>query len=99
MKPIPKNRKIRSFADLQNVVTSVILRQKGKFTREDIYAGIEANIKFSCYGKYGKKRKEINLEKMIEETWEALSCEGCIKLDLETNKYELDISFPAIPAK
>ena len=96
MKPIPKNRKVKSLADLQNVITSVILRQKGQFTKEDIYAGIDADIKFSCYGKYGKKRKEIDLKKMIKETWDALSCEDCIRLDLKTNKYKLNIPFPAI---
>lgn len=96
MNPIPKHRKIKSLKDLQNVITSNILRQKDQFLKEDIYAEVDDDIKFSCYGKYGSKRKEINLKKMIDETWETLSREDCIRYNLKTGKYELNISFPAI---
>ena len=93
---IPKNQNVKKRGDVQNVITSVILRQHDMFSKEDIYEGVEANIKFSCFGKYGKKRKEINVKEMVDDTLNILLCNRYIKYFSEEKKYKLTMSFPAV---
>lgn len=93
---IRRNRDLKTKGDLQNAITSVILRQTGWFSKQDIYEKVEEAIKFSIYGKYGKGRKTINLEERIEETMNILSINDCIRYDSDRRKYQLSMSFPAV---
>lgn len=94
MANIRKNSKIRHKGDVQNLITSAILTQKGEFTRKDIFMKVHENLKYSPYGKYGKLRGTIKLEDMINDTINTLWTIDAIKSDGE--KYVLHINFPAL---
>ena len=96
MANIRKNRDVKKHGDVQNVITSAILRTQGMFSKEDIYQQVENAVKFSCYGKYGKKRNQIDIQKMIDDTIETLWIIDCIKYFESENKYKLSMGFPAL---
>ena len=60
---IRKNRDVKKHGDVQNVIASAILRTQGMFSKEDIYQQVENDVKFSCYGKYGKKETKSTYKK------------------------------------
>lgn len=94
MANIKKNRQIKNKNDVQNVISSAILRQNSEFTQEDICLKVEVDIKFSPYGKYGKFRKTVNLGEMINDTINSLLVIDCIRSKGE--KYILHMNFPAL---
>jgi len=79
MTNIPKNQQVKNEKDLQNVITSAILRQRGEFTREDICCKVEEDIKFSTFGKNGKGRKYVDVKQKIDDTINILSATLIIK--------------------
>lgn len=87
---IPMNRQVKNNADLQNVITSAILRQTGDFTREDIYTKVEDNIKFSAFGKYGRCRRSVDIRQMIDKTIDILSTYSCIKKNPKNGELALN---------
>ncbi len=90
MSEIPRNRKVRTKKDLQNVITGVILRWDcTSFTIEDVCDKLEEYIKFSTYGKNGKGRKSVNIKAIIEDTLNLLSTYSVIRYDTKVNKYKL----------
>lgn len=93
---IRRNRQVKHKGDLQNVITSAILRQTDWFSKRDIYEKVEADIKFSTYGKYGKGRKSINLKEKIDETIDTLFIIDSVKYDSSRKKYHLKMSFPSV---
>ena len=94
MANIRKNRQTRHKGDVQSLITSAILTQKGEFTRKDIFVKVHENLKYSPYGKYGKLRETINLGDMINNTINTLWVIDAIKSEGE--KYVLHINFPAL---
>lgn len=93
---VPKNREVKNLADVKNVVLSAVLRQKDEFSKRDILEVVEANVKHSAYGKYGRKRAEISLEKVIDEVLDVLWSTDKIRRNIRTNKFYLHMSFPAV---
>lgn len=79
---IPQNREVKKLEHVKNVITSVIFRQCERFSKENIYKAVEEHIKFSSFGKYGKRRKEINLKKMVDNTLNILWTHGSISFFL-----------------
>lgn len=93
---VPINRNVKSQKDVQNVITSVILRQKGMFSDKDVLEEVEAKLKFSAFGKYEKERKRVDVEGMVNTTIDALWRIMGLYFDREQAKYKLTIGFPAI---
>lgn len=96
MANIRRNEELRHLGDVHNLITSVILRQDGMFSKEDIYESVENNLERSSYAKDGARRKEINVKSMVDDTINTLSIIDCIRYDSRQHKYMLSMSFPAI---
>ena len=93
---IPKNRAVKNKGNVQNIIASAILRQKGDFTKANITEKIESDIKFSCFGKYGKNRHQINLTEMIDNTFDSMWSLDLIRFDTEKETYRLNMCFPSL---
>lgn len=96
MANIRRNEEVRHREDVQNLITSVILRQYTMFSKEDIYESVEENLKRSDFAKDGVRRQEIDVKTMVDDTLNTLSIIDCVRYDSKQHKYQLCGSFPAI---
>ena len=78
-----------SNADLQNLVTSVILRQTSTFSAEDICAKIQGKLIGSRF------KDSIEVSKKCEETISTLYLIDCLRTT-ESGKYKLVMTFPSV---
>lgn len=79
---------VKHKGDLQNLITSVILRQSGTFTKDDVAAGVRAKLQGSAY------LDSHEVEQRIEDTLHQLFIIDCLKSD--GKQYQLSMSFPAV---
>ncbi|MGN1301886.1 MAG: hypothetical protein ACI4U9_05140 [Clostridia bacterium] len=93
---IRRHEEVRHRGDVQNLITSVILRQHTMFSKEDIYESVENNLERSDFGKDGARRKEIDVKMMVDDTLNTLSIIDCVRYDSKQHKYQLRGSFPAV---
>lgn len=85
---IKEGADIKTTADLQNLVASVILRQTTDFSLEDVCHRVEIKAE----GSQLNNSKEIL--KRCSETISALYLIDCIR-SIEKNRYKLTMTFPA----
>lgn len=85
---IKEGANIKTEADLQNLVASVILRQTTAFSLEDVCNRVETK----AVGSQLNNSKEIM--KRCSETISALYLIDCIR-NIENNRYKLTMTFPA----
>lgn len=85
---IKEGADIRSFADLQNLVTSVILRQTTTFSLKDVCERIQEKATGSSFD----GTEEIT--KCCLETISTLYLIDCVS-DIGENKYKLTMTFPS----
>ena len=89
-----KKKQVQTLADVQNIVTSVIFSQTSSFTKEDICRIVELNLKYSPFGKHGKKRKEIDVDQKVSETLNVLWINQCVVRSTKDGTYKLSMGFP-----
>ena len=89
---IKENENVKTRADLQNLVTSVILRQTDEFTLADVVKAANLRLEGSSY--YGSQE----LTKRCDDTIETLFLIGSIS-SAKNGKYRLSMSWPAISAR
>ena len=99
MANIRRNEEVKHRGDVQNLITSIILRQSTAFSEEDIYACVETNLERSDFAKNGMRRDEIDVKAMIDDTLNTLFVIDCLTYDPKQGKYGLNMSFPAISTK
>lgn len=80
---------VSSGADLQNLVTSVILRQTSTFSIDDICKAMVYKLQGSRYEKSAEVRKRC------EDTVSILYMTNCLK-SAGSEQYKLAMSFPAV---
>ena len=80
---------VKTNADLQNLITSVILRQTGNFTDESIYSEVSEKLIDSVF------KNNPNVEKRCRDTIETLFNIGSIKV-VNDGTYQLSMSWPSI---
>ena len=80
---------VKTKGDLQNLVTSVFLRQTSSFSVEDIYIGVLARLKDSDW------YDSPEVIQYCEDTLTTLFINDCIRSDGH-GKYKLYIAFPSI---
>ena len=83
---------VKTKGDLQNLVTSVFLRQASSFTVEDVYNGILDRLKGSDW------YNSPEVKQCCKDTLTTLFINDCIRHD-EYGKYKLSMSFPAIKGR
>ena len=86
---IKEGADVVSEADLQNLVTSVILRQTSAFSAQDICAKIRDKLTGSRF----KDSDEVN--ERCDETISTLYSIDCLRIT-EAGRYKLAMSFPAV---
>lgn len=86
---IKENANVKTKADLQNIVTSVILRQTDEFTLEDVIQGANARLVGSTYYESEELKTRCN------DTIETLFLIGSISTS-NNGKYSLSMSWPAV---
>lgn len=86
---IKEGAAVQTKGDLQNLVTSVILRQTSTFSAEDIYQATRAKLIGSNY----LDRPE--LKQRCEDTLATLFIIDCIR-SVGKGIYSLSMSFPAV---
>lgn len=79
---------VKHKGDLQNLITSVILRQSGVFTKDDVIDGVRAKLQGSVYVDNGE------VIQRIEDTLHQLFIINCLICD--GKQYQLSMSFPAV---
>ena len=89
---VKEGKDVKTKGDLQNLVTSVFLRQTSSFSVEDIYNGVLARLKGSNWYDNPEVRQ------YCEDTLTTLFINDCIRHD-ECGKYKLSMSFPAIKGR
>jgi len=80
---------VQTIGDLQNLVTSVILRQTSSFSVEDICAATTEKLKGSLYN------NEADVKKRCEETISTLYLIDCLR-SVGNKHYSLAMSFPSV---
>jgi hypothetical protein len=80
---------VQTEGDLQNLVTSVILRQTSEFSVDDIYNGVRAKLTGSVY------YNSPEVKRRCEDTINTLFIIDSIKVK-DHGKYQLSMSFPAV---
>lgn len=80
---------IQSTADLQNLITSIILREKSLFTLDDVVSETKKNVLDSMFQESDDKIKE-----MCQDTITKLALFDCIQ-SVDGNSFKLSISFPS----
>lgn len=83
---------VNSNADLQNLVTSVILRQTSVFSASELCHTVREKLKGSSY------LNSPEVEKKCKETISTLYSMNCLK-NVESDKYKLSMSFPSVTGK
>lgn len=89
---LKENENVKTSADLQNLVTSVILRQKDNFTLEDIVRAANLRLVGSTY--YASQE----LTERCDDTLETLFLIGSISRTAK-GRYRLCMSWPAVSAR
>ena len=89
---VKENFDVKTKADLQNLVTSVVLRQTDDFTLEDI---IERANKRLIGSKY---LESMELKECCEDTLNTLFLIGSISVT-SGDKYVLSMSWPAVSGR
>lgn len=80
---------VKTTGDLQNLVTSVILRQTSTFSVEDICEATRKKLSGSSYD------NESDIKKRCAETISTLYLIDCLR-DVGNGRYSLAISFPSV---
>lgn len=80
---------VKTKGDLQNLVTSVILRQTSEFSLDDIYNDTRARLTGSDY------YDSLETKQLCEDTVNKLFSISCLK-SIGHGKYQLAMSWPAI---
>ncbi len=86
---IKTGEEVKHRGDLQNVITSVILRQTGVFTKDAV---VEQTRKQLIGSKY---ESSLDVNEMVTETLNSLFNVNAVKSDGH-GKYQLCASWPAI---
>lgn len=79
---------VKHKGDLQNLITSVILRQSGMFTKDDVIRGVRAKLQGSVYIDSGE------VIQRIDDTLHQLFVINCLTCD--GKQYQLSMSFPSV---
>ena len=80
---------VKTKGDLQNLVTSVILRQTSEFTVDDIYNGTLARLVGSDF------YDSLEVKQLCEESIDVLFLINGLK-SVGKGKYKLALSFPSV---
>lgn len=86
---IKEGKDVKTKGDLQNLVTSVILRQMSEFSVDDIFNGTRARLEGSDY------YDSLEVKQRCEDTINTLFNNNCLKSS-EHGKYQLAMSWPAV---
>lgn len=86
---VKEGKDVKNKGDLQNLVTSVILRQTSEFSVDDIYNGTRARLVGSDY------YDSLEVKQRCEDTLNTLFNINCLKSDGH-GKYQLAMSWPAV---
>lgn len=86
---VKEGKDVKAKGDLQNLVTSVILRQTSEFTVDDIYNGTLARLVGSDF------YDNLEVRQRCEDTIHTLFNIDCLKI-LGHGKYQLAMSWPAV---
>lgn len=86
---VKEGRDVKNDGDLQNLVTSVILRQTLEFSVDDIYNGVRDRLTGSDY------YDSLEVRQRCEDTIHTLFNINCLKI-LGHGKYQLAMSWPAV---
>ena len=89
-------KQVERIAFVQNSIMVAILTQHSYFSNEDIRKKVEERIAFSYYGKYGKKRNQIDIGKLIQMSIYTLRQQNLVKYSFERKKYFLNFQTNAI---
>ncbi len=89
---VKEGKDVKTKADLQNLVTSVILRQTSEFSLDDIYNGTLARLVGSDF------YDSSEVKQRCENTINTLFIINRLKSDGH-GKYELDMSFPSVSSR
>lgn len=89
---VKEGKDVKNKGDLQNLVTSVILRQTSEFTVDDIYNGTLARLVGSDF------YDSLDVKQCCEDTISTLFIIGCIEAVIR-GKYQLCMSFPSISSR
>lgn len=85
-----RKKQVERIAFVQNTIMVTILEQPAYFSVEDIGKKVEEHIAFSYYGKYGRKRRQINIEKLIRMSIYTLQQHKLVEYDSKQEKYFLN---------
>lgn len=86
---IKEHEDVKTIGDLQNLVTSVILRQTSEFSVDDIYNGTRARLIGSSY------YDSLEVKQSCEDTINTLFIIDCLEV-VGHGKYKLHMSFPSV---
>lgn len=86
---VKEGKDVKTKGDLQNLVTSVILRQTSEFSVDDIYNGVRVRLTGSEY------YESPEVKQRCEDTINTLFIYDCLK-SLGHGKYLLKMSWPAV---
>ena len=86
---VKEGKDVKTKGDLQNLVTSVILRQTSEFTVDDIYNGTLARLGGSDF------YDSLEVKQRCEDTINTLFIIDCLEV-VEHGKYKLHMSFPSV---
>ena len=86
---VKEGKDVKTKGDLQNLVTSVILRQTSEFTVDDIYNETLARLVGSDF------YDSLEVKQRCEDTISTLFIIECLEV-VEPGKYKLHMSFPSV---
>lgn len=86
---VKEGKDVKTKGDLQNLVTSVILRQTSEFTVDDIYNGTLARLAGSDL------YDSLEVKQRCEDTISTLFIIDCLEV-VGHGKYKLHMSFPSV---
>lgn len=95
MYELQRGNDLNNLRRLQNVITGIVLSQKGAFSNEDIYVQVDKWCEGSPYAVDGAKRGEVDIKAMVDETLNTLWGVNCLCFaDAEQKKVKLNATFP-----
>lgn len=86
---IKEGTAVQTNGDLQNLITSIILRQTATFSSEEIYKYVMAKLSGSKY------ENSLELKERCEDTISTLYLIDCLR-SVEKGRYSLAMSFPSV---
>ncbi len=89
---IKTGKHVQTHVDLQNLVTSIFLRQTHSFTLDDIERLLKEYLQGSDKY-YSHESLSVNAKKVCEDTLKTLRLSNCLRYEKE--KYFLTLSFPS----